>query len=41
MIEVHTRIQIKANHLLKKQMYVVVTFTQKQIYLFLCLYNRD
>jgi hypothetical protein len=41
MIEVHTRIQIKANHLLKIQMYVVVTFTEKQIYLFLYLYDRD
>jgi hypothetical protein len=41
MIEVHNRIQIKANHLLKKQMYVVVTFTQKRIYLFLYLYDTD
>jgi hypothetical protein len=34
MIEVHIRIQIKANHLVKKGMYVVVIFIQKQIYLF-------
>jgi len=41
MIEIHIRIQIEANHLVKKGMYVVVIFNQKQIYLFVYLNDRD
>lgn len=41
MIEIRIRIQIEANHLVKKGMYVVVIFNQKQIYLFVYLNDRD